>query len=89
MENHGRNYIDRGELLICIPQLSANPTNSHLVAKQEKLAKEIMTFDLRSIFSHSSKCFLTCRKILQHGVDGFTSSPKECVLRIFIALAQV
>jgi hypothetical protein len=29
---------------------------------------------------------LTCRKILQHGADGFTSHPKESVLRIFIAL---
>jgi hypothetical protein len=29
---------------------------------------------------------LTCRKILRHGISGFTSSPKEGVLRIFIAL---
>jgi hypothetical protein len=29
---------------------------------------------------------LTCRKILRHAADGFTSSPKEVVLRIFIAL---
>jgi hypothetical protein len=29
---------------------------------------------------------LTCRKILRHGADGFTSSPKELVLRIFIDL---
>jgi hypothetical protein len=28
---------------------------------------------------------LTCRKILGHGTDGFTSHPKEVVLRIFIA----
>jgi hypothetical protein len=27
---------------------------------------------------------LTCRKILRHGADGFTSPPKEAVLRIFI-----
>jgi hypothetical protein len=32
------------------------------------------------------KRFLTCRKILRHGTSGFTSHPKECVLRIFIAL---
>jgi hypothetical protein len=30
--------------------------------------------------------FLTCRKILRHGIWGFTSHPKEVVLRIFIAL---
>jgi hypothetical protein len=29
---------------------------------------------------------LTCRKFLQHGTSGFTSHPKEDVLRIFIAL---
>jgi hypothetical protein len=29
---------------------------------------------------------LTRRKILRHGTSGFTSHPKECVLRIFIVL---
>jgi hypothetical protein len=29
--------------------------------------------------------FLTCRKILLQGADGFTFNPKEGVLRIFIA----
>jgi hypothetical protein len=32
---------------------------------------------------------LTCRKILRHGTDGFTSSPKEGVLRIFIGLKNL
>jgi hypothetical protein len=32
------------------------------------------------------KGYLTCRKILRHGANGFTSHPKEGVLRIFIAL---
>jgi hypothetical protein len=32
------------------------------------------------------KVSLTCRKILLHGTSGFTSHPKENVLRIFIAL---
>jgi hypothetical protein len=32
------------------------------------------------------KGFLTCRKILLHGTSGFTSHPKEGVLRIFIAI---
>jgi hypothetical protein len=57
----------------------------HLVAKQKELAKEITNSALRSIF-HTSKLSLTCRKILPHGADGFTSTPKEGVLRIFIAL---
>jgi hypothetical protein len=29
---------------------------------------------------------LTCSKISRHGANGFTSPPKEGVLRIFIAL---
>jgi hypothetical protein len=29
---------------------------------------------------------LTCRKVLRHGADGFTSPLKEDVLRILIAL---
>jgi hypothetical protein len=31
---------------------------------------------------------LTCRKILRHGISGFTSHPKKGVLRIFIALKK-
>jgi hypothetical protein len=41
MENHGR-MTSTGKLLIRPPQLSSNPTSSHLVEKQEKVAKEIM-----------------------------------------------
>jgi hypothetical protein len=58
---------------------------SYLEAKQEEMAKE-MNLALQSNFVHTSKGSLTCRKILRHGGDGFTSLPKECVLRIFIAL---
>jgi hypothetical protein len=59
---------------------------SYPVAKQEELAKEIMTLAIRSIFFHTSKGSLTFRKILRHGTDGFNSLPKEGVLLIFIAL---
>jgi hypothetical protein len=45
-----------------------------------------MTLALRSNFVHISKGFLTCRKILRCGTDGFTTPPKEGVLRIFVAL---
>jgi hypothetical protein len=37
--------------------------------------------------SYFEVIFFTCHTILQHGTDGFISSLKECVLRIFIALA--
>jgi hypothetical protein len=59
------NYINRGELLICQPELSGNPTSSHLVAKQEELTKEITNLALRSISFHTSKGSLTCHKILR------------------------
>jgi hypothetical protein len=48
INEHGElwwNDIDRGRLLICSPELSGNP-NSHLVAKQDELVKEIMNFVL-------------------------------------------
>jgi hypothetical protein len=35
------------------------------------------------------KSSFTCRKILLHGTSGFTSHPKEGVLRIFIALKNL
>jgi hypothetical protein len=44
-----------------------------------------MNLSLRIIFVHTSKGSWTCRKILRYGADGFTSPPKEGVLRIFIA----
>jgi hypothetical protein len=43
------NDIDRKKLLIRPPELSGNPTSSHLVAKQEELEKEIIKFVLRNI----------------------------------------
>jgi hypothetical protein len=39
------NDTDMGKL-ICRPELSGNPTSSHLAAKHEELAKEIMNFAL-------------------------------------------
>jgi hypothetical protein len=44
-----------------------------------------------SAYSVSLICqrIFTCRKILQHGTSGFTSHPKEGVLRIFIVLKKI
>jgi hypothetical protein len=39
--------------------------------------KEIMNLALRSIFVHTSKGFLICRKILGRGADDFTSPPTK------------
>jgi hypothetical protein len=44
------NGIDRRKLLIRPTELPGNPTGSHLVAKQEELAKERINLALRSIF---------------------------------------
>jgi hypothetical protein len=40
------NGINRGKLLICPPELSGNPTSSHLVANQEELGKGNDEFSL-------------------------------------------
>jgi hypothetical protein len=42
-------------------------------------------FCLRSILSYSWGS-LTCRKLLRHGTDGFTSPPKEVVLQFLSPL---
>jgi hypothetical protein len=78
MENHG-GMISTGELT-GPPELSGKPTSSHLVERQEELAKEIMNFAFRSI-SFVLRISVTCRKIFRHGADGFTSPPKEGVLQ--------
>jgi hypothetical protein len=88
MENHGGKVATGGKLLILPPKLFGNPTSSHLATKQEDLAKE-MNLALRGVFVHTSKGFLTCRKVLWHGANGFTSPPKKDVLRIFITLEDL
>jgi hypothetical protein len=55
--------IDRGKLLIRSPELSGKPTSSHLVAKLEELAKEIMNLSLWSSFFILQRDLLTYHKI--------------------------
>jgi hypothetical protein len=62
---------------------------SHVVAKQEGLAKEVMKCCIMKYLFHTWKGSLTCRKMLRHGADGFTSPPKEGMLQIFIILGWV
>jgi hypothetical protein len=63
------------------PELSGNPTSSHLVTKQEVLGEGSHKFGLRNFFVHTSKLFFfTCCKIFRHGANGFASCPKEAVL---------
>jgi hypothetical protein len=56
---------------------------NHLVAKE--IGEGNFEFNLIRIFVYFSKRYLTCRRILLHGIEGFSSHPKECVLRAFIA----
>jgi hypothetical protein len=42
-------------------------------------------YSLRNIFIHARKVLLHAVN-LRHGTDGFTSPPKEVMLRIFITL---
>jgi hypothetical protein len=66
----------RQRKLIRPPELSGKPTSSHLVGTYVELPKEMTNLALRSTCLYF-EVFLTCRKILRHGSDGFTSSPKE------------
>jgi hypothetical protein len=51
------------------------------------MAKEIMNLgDKETLLYRTLNGSLTKRKVLRHGVDGFTSPQKEGVLRIFNAL---
>jgi hypothetical protein len=54
----------------------------HLVAKQGEAWREVVVnFADEVPLLHG---FLTCRKILRHGADGFTSPPKEVVLWMYM-----
>jgi hypothetical protein len=79
------NNVDRWRLLTRPPELSGNPTNSNLVASRRNGRKEWWIW-LYEIFCSYLQVIFTCRKILRHGASVFTSSSKECVLWIFIAL---
>jgi hypothetical protein len=68
------------------PELSALVAVKTTTNEAEKgLARNIRNFVYKSLFPYL-KGFLTCRKILRHGADGFTSPQKEDMLGISIAL---
>jgi hypothetical protein len=55
MENYGGMILTGKKILIRPPELSSNPTGSHLVANQEELGEGNSEFSLRSILMHASK----------------------------------
>jgi hypothetical protein len=79
------NYTDRRKLLIPPPEHSDNPAKSSR-RKVGVSGEGNGTFFVTKSLFHSSKRSLICRKIFLHRIYGFTSPPKESVLRIFIAL---
>jgi hypothetical protein len=51
MENHG-GVTNRGNFLICPPELSGSTTSSDLVVMQEEMVKEIMNSAYKVSLSH-------------------------------------
>jgi len=85
-ENHG-GMISTGEYSLFVHQSSlVIAASSHLVANQEELGERNDKFDFRNILFSYFEVIFNRRKILGHGADGFTSPPKEGVLRIFISV---
>jgi len=60
----------------------ASPRESTQRRKVELWARNIREFSLNADFHFTFRDLLYAVK-LRHGTDGFTSPPKECVLRIF------
>jgi hypothetical protein len=64
--------------------VSIDPDVPSRVGSQETWMRKWRLFGLRNIFIHARKVLLHAVNL--HGTDGFTSPPKEVVLRIFITL---
>jgi hypothetical protein len=65
-------------------QLSGGPISRDIFAASRRMDEENENLVYSSPWDF--KRSLTCRKILRQGTSGFTSHPKEGVLRIFIVL---
>jgi hypothetical protein len=59
---------------------------SHIVANKDELGEGNDEFGQTKYFCSYFQVIFISSKILRHRTDGFTSPPKEVVLRIFIAL---
>jgi hypothetical protein len=68
------------------PVLSSDPVSTDISGASTRMGKGNANLVYPS--SWDFKGSLTCRKILRHGTSGFTSHPKEGVLRTFIALKK-
>jgi hypothetical protein len=66
------------------PVLSSGPVSRDISGASKKMGEENENLVYPSPWDFKSS--LICHKILRHGNSGFTSHPKEGVLRIFIVL---
>jgi hypothetical protein len=85
-------------LIYCTPHLSSNHSRfirqssllwlqqTYLVAKRGGTGRGMAAEFFLTLSLAYLKGTLTCRKILRHGAEGFTSPPKEVMLRTLTAL---
>jgi hypothetical protein len=79
----------QGKLTIGPPEISGKPTSSDLVANQVKLGEGNDKIWRSKYLSHIAKRSLTCRKVLRHRANDFTSTSKEVVLRTYRHLKSI
>jgi hypothetical protein len=85
LEKEIMNFVLKRQLLTCPPEVPGNTTKSSS-SNAGGTGKGNYEFSLtKYLFQWSLKC----RKTLQYGADGFTSPPKEVVLRIVIVLKTI
>jgi hypothetical protein len=70
-------------------ELSGIYKQRHLVPNREKISEKWQWILPTKYLFHGPQGSLTCRKIFEHGNDGFTAPPNEVVMRIFIALKSI
>jgi hypothetical protein len=76
-------------ILIRPPETSGSKASRHLVAKQVKYGWETWPLNFANEASVHARRFLLHAVNLRYGTDGFTSPPKEGVLRILSPLKSI
>jgi hypothetical protein len=78
MDRENSWFVHQSSVAILQVESSGNKTGGMSKGNDE--------FGLAKYFCSSVQMIFTCRKILRHGASGFTSLPKEDMLRISVAL---
>jgi hypothetical protein len=82
------NDTDRGTLDLSTRVLWQSYQRCHLVANLEELAKEMMTFALRSLLCYTTTVFLTCCKSYDMGPTALLPFLKMCCGYIYIYILK-